>query len=423
MKDNIVVILPTNLQFFNNIQDLSTSILECVDANYIVMQRCSSNKYTRSSIANQLNATLYTLEPAKLYNDTYESLVTKVTTFVNMHNITKLAIFNAYMFKQHKDELKIYANFKHFKQCSNVTLKTLEMNSLLNFDMFVMYIMLETFNIKAYNFVEDPLQLKLAPYLNVTVKQLFFHKFHLANRLPNIYAYKANSNETTWQYEYNPSQQYAYAKQLDFDLNNIKPIEDYKYIFAMGMNNGWIKRARQSRERIIKCLHTFTDKTHINYDDSVYFHFSVDNTKYFKDKNDFFLVNAKKRFNYNDYLQLLSQSRFTLIVPSMDPSFFSLRRFFEAICLGCIPLIDITCNYKAGFSYDESMIALIEQCLLVDSAKPETFKHALYSANQYYDHILNMIKQTSFMQNYFNKAFYTKYMHNAFDLTANAITA
>jgi hypothetical protein len=59
------------------------------------------------------------------------------------------------------------------------------------------------------------------------------------------------------------------------------------------------------------------------------------------------------------YLNKISESRYTLIIPSYDNSCFSLYRFIESIHLDCLPLIHQDCNIddvQRSFDVDLSIL-------------------------------------------------------------------
>lgn len=56
--------------------------------------------------------------------------------------------------------------------------------------------------------------------------------------------------------------------------------------------------------------------------------------------------NRSNRISQTEYYEKIGQSRYTLIIPPYDIKSFSIIRFFEAVNLGCIPLIYYKCNLK-----------------------------------------------------------------------------
>jgi hypothetical protein len=406
---NIAIMVPNCFSWFNLIQNESTKALELLDANVFVIQTSTAKHQNRASIAEQFNCPLITLHCSKGYADTYADLYARVHKIYVDNDLNKLCIFNAFVFKQFTDECQVWHDFNKFKQ-STESMRTLNFNSYLHYDMFVLYILMEL-QLPVYNFIEDPLQLKLSYVDKHNVTYAYFHDFDNA---ANIYKYK-QSDSQHWHYQYNPSQQYPYAKALDFNLDNVKPNLDAKYLFILGMSRGWIHRARKVREPIIKSIHDFVEPNSPVYDSRFNFRFSCEFIRT-HEKGSFFDLHKQKNLPYTEYMQLVKDSKFTMIVPSIDPRFFSLRRFFEAICAGCIPLIHKDCDYKAGFNYDPIMIQIIEMHLLTDPSKQLDFSRQLHVLEDIQSYLMNEIKDTNFMKNYFSKEFYVKHMHTFLDV-------
>ena len=68
---------------------------------------------------------------------------------------------------------------------------------------------------------------------------------------------------------------------------------------------------------------------------------------------------------YNEYLEYLRKSRFTLVIPSYDADEFSKMRFWEAIAKNCVPLVLDTCNIRDAFVETPEILKIVKEKLLV----------------------------------------------------------
>ena len=165
------------------------------------------------------------------------------------------------------------------------------------------------------------------------------------------------------------------------------------------MTRGWSPKSVKVRDKIIDSL------IMLPKNDAYYFNFECD-PKYKRD-------GAEKFVPYVEYLEMLKQSKTTLVIQSLDPRFFSLRRFFEAICMGVLPLVHKGSDYKAGFSYDQEFIDFAEQYLVVDATSLAKTHQKIEAVNANYEYIYTQLLETNFMKRYFDKAWYTEHMTNA----------
>lgn len=76
-----------------------------------------------------------------------------------------------------------------------------------------------------------------------------------------------------------------------------------------------------------------------------------------------FIYHNKKdidtRVDHDEYQKFIAKSRFTLIIPSYDIWAFSMIRFYEALCRGCLPLIfdeTFTDDFRDSFGIDQSVL-------------------------------------------------------------------
>jgi hypothetical protein len=87
--------------------------------------------------------------------------------------------------------------------------------------------------------------------------------------------------------------------------------------------------------------------------------------KFFEDnfRTKLFIYHNKKDINtvvsHDEYQDFISQSRFTLIIPSYDVRTFSMLRFYESVSRGCLPLIldnVFVEDFRDSFGIDQCVI-------------------------------------------------------------------
>jgi hypothetical protein len=401
---NILVYQPNNYVRFYDFQAESTKCLESIKdkANLIILQ--TNKQHDRQATALSLQLTVHTLFPEKNYADTYELLYNKVHNFLKAHSIDKVAVFNAYVHQYYREELRFYKKFAEFKKARTSTLKELTMHSPLCYEEFILFMLIEDFKVPVANFIEDPLQIKLKYYVdkhNTLVDNYYFHDFLAEDLSPNILIDRKDHTKR-YAFNFSPSQEYSYADRFDFSLtklyDSVRAMQKTKK-FVFGMTRGWSPKSVKVRDKIIDSL------IMLPKNDAYYFNFECD-PKYKRD-------GAEKFVPYTEYLEMLTQSKTTLVIQSLDPRFFSLRRFFEAICMGVLPLVHKQSNYRAGFSYDEDFIAFAEKHLVVDATDISKVHSKIDDVCDNYDFIYTQLLQTQFMQRYFDKSWYTEHMSKA----------
>ncbi len=79
-----------------------------------------------------------------------------------------------------------------------------------------------------------------------------------------------------------------------------------------------------------------------------------------------YTTTKKIAFKQKEYLDLIGQSRYTLVIPPYDSESFSICRFFEAISLDCLPLIQDTCNLDSIKNTFEDIYDIIKEELVVN---------------------------------------------------------
>jgi hypothetical protein len=401
---NILVYQPNNYVRFYDFQAESTKCLESIKdkANLIILQ--TNKQHDRQATALSLQLPVHTLFPEKNYADTYELLYNKVHNFLKAHSIDKVAVFNAYVHQYYREELRFYKKFAEFKKARTSTLKELTMHSPLCYEEFILFMLIEDFKVPVANFIEDPLQIKLKYYVdkhNTLVENYYFHDFLAEDLSPNILIDRKDHTKR-YAFNFSPSQEYSYADRFDFSLtklhDSVRAMQKTKK-FVFGMTRGWSPKSVKVRDKIIDSL------IMLPKNDAYYFNFECD-PKYKR-------AGAEKFVPYSEYLEMLTQSKTTLVIQSLDPRFFSLRRFFEAICMGVLPLVHKQSNYRAGFSYDEDFIAFAEKYLVVDATDISKVHSKIDDVCDNYDVIYTQLLQTQFMQRYFSKDWHMSHMSKA----------
>lgn len=106
------------------------------------------------------------------------------------------------------------------------------------------------------------------------------------------------------------------------------------------------------------------------------------------------------RLPYEEYLQRISVSKTTLLVPAYDMSTFSMHRFVEAISVNCLPII-FEAAFEYGFAGFPDTITYVEQHLLLHEITKLNDKIESLSKN--HKSILAGLLKTSYFTNLTNQ--------------------
>ena len=152
-------------------------------------------------------------------------------------------------------------------------------------------------------------------------------------------------------------------------------------------------------------LYIDTSKRHIKKRNKYKFYFSANLVqrlslvKELSEKSDFFsnivdrdkyIVNVyttstekkNKRHSYEDYINYLENSKYTLVIPSNAINHFSYLRFIEAVLRGCIPLVYYKCNIDIiKKSHKKLYDFILKEGLIIENGddlynKVEKYKHS-----------------------------------------------
>ena len=371
------------------------------ERSFCVLQ---TNEVDRTRVANSLDAQLMLISYEQCKDFEYSQLLKYVfENIVSGHKFKKVIVFNAYVLNNGIDEERAITNaFNNYKMQSAKLSKALEYLEILQrpiaFDLFVARILIEHFNIKFDLEVNDPLQLKLSMFQSNLVKYWHAHDFSLNSNADNIFIDSGEFAKTTLRFDFLPASQYAYAKEHSFDvLEAVKESFDKELDFAFALHRGYTQTSMKLRDPIITAIQKADVK-------SSWFQFR--NSSKFEPRPG----GVPAFIPYEDYLDKLRSAKCTLVIQSHDVRFFSLRRFFEAICCGCVPLVDKASNYQAGFSYDKEFIDFAEQHLVVDATNHIELRNKIAETADNCNILFNKMAQLKFFkERYFNEQWYYNY--------------
>ena len=249
--------------------------------------------------------------------------------------------------------------------------------------------------------VSDPLQFKFKHYTrNQNLVELYYsHLFTHTRTADCIYAALPDSpNQRLSVFKFSNSEEYTYAKQINFDLAALQVENIAKpKTFVFGMNRGWTESSIKHRDAIIDALLTLPDTA--EYD------IAIRQTSRMPKRTDI-PARYDKFVSYDEYQELIKNAKVTLVVASFDTRFFSLRRFFESIIHKTLPLLDVNSNYQAGFNYDDEFLAVVDKYLVVDASDAKELQQKIDDVCDNHDLIIAELFATTYMQQYFNKQWY-----------------
>lgn len=397
-KPTHVVWQSGNFNFFNSLQWRSIAMLELlhdkVDFMYVDSYQRANMKQEAIS---KLHATRFCVADIMSGDLTFNQAKQLIWSQLDTTNPATLSLFNGNTNATIECEEAFWHMYETCKQQPDdvMTLHLKNVNNALEY--IITYLLAEWFaehQKPVYNFCEDPLQHKLHYIDNIRIRHFYFHK--VAN---DIYEHpmKLDAEPVKFKFEFSPSQQYWYVfcqhkglASANFHNKTLK--------FAFAMTDSWSNV--KDRLNIIKAMEHFAEPT-------------------FVEKQQFFFryrswrQNVDFKYNtslipYDEYMRHIQHAKFTLNIPSYDTNCFSLRRFFEAITNDCIPLILDTCNYKAGFNFNDEMIEFVEQHLLVSFDDLSKLDEIVKQKLPQYDEMLDKLHQTTWWKAYHDIRLYSR---------------
>lgn len=350
------------VEFFNNLTWLSASMLSLAnkDDNYVIFAFVKASKAVKDGLVKSGHNNVRFVDMTHFNNMSLVEARKFMKIVLQAHDdVATLNIFNGACNSFASVEAHHFACWQKLGCDSHARLQPLKhvAETVYQSIMFVLYELIEEAKLHSLddlqinNFVEDPLQHKLWQFDGPTVhiKHWYFHKL---NNLQQQYEHdwdEKHASSIITNFDFSPSQQHFYWHGVS--ANNLFRYEDRKHlVFAFAMTNVW--KDRQERTIMIdEMLHLHCANA-IKH--GIVFRF------FSRAKHQQML--SDKLLSYATYLELLKSSRFTLIIPSYDSNCFSMRRFAEAISVGCVPLIHEDCKL---YMFDETQRRFIEEHLLL----------------------------------------------------------
>lgn len=365
---------------------------------------------------------------------TYEQAVKKVETYMEYFHPQHIVFINGNTNIYYLRDIEIYEDmFMDAKAHPTEPMTTyIPRYNHMHLHYFVQFMMLEwcakhpEMNIQVHNIWEDPLQHKFDYIDGINLRHYYFHM--LPNMVyPQPMGEKAfdkkakakalkegkelgevmreattNTEVKNIAFEFCPSQEYWYAMVQNRGLLT-KPIEkDIEFCFAM--TDSWSQV--DYRKNMILEMEDFADPEFFKHT-GFFFHYTSKRTQLPWKWNE-------QIIEYDDYMELIKRSKFTLIIPSYDVNCFSLRRFFESVTNGCVPLILSDCNYKWGLNQGKEIVKFVEDNLLVDRQDVSKLPEIVKAKSPHYAELLEGLKQTQWWQTYSNPKFYMKSLKEMF---------
>lgn len=207
-----------------------------------------------------------------------------------------------------------------------------------------------------------------------------FIAYHLTEKLPHQHIY-VDPQEGLWHKVHGLDN---HKGRYIFYHNDRIGAEYLPFIEWTSMKDLNLNRNNKSRDFVFG----FTVKT----DDRVPLYEELMKIK--TDKMDFLVQYPKKKIrtavNRDKYFELISASKFTLIIPSYEIIDFSSIRFWESIVRGCIPFVLDSCNWEQGFIEFPEIGKIVGEELVV---KKEDLEKKIKETD-YYD-LINRITATN----------------------------
>lgn len=250
-------------------------------------------------------------------------------------NIDTLTIFNGACVEDSNQEVSYFAHWLSAttaEPLSSFALNKYEAGMMICFQLVDLIACKQTKTLQINNINEDPMQCKLTPLLHY-IETKYRQNSKLYKHIPEIKQFFFHEHVG---YEFCPFQQYAYLHGKQFDYVNAACSEFKKHDFAFSMTNVWSDK--NDRTKIIDVLQYMHTKT-FEHDTKFIFQYSC---KHVPRKD--LIDDSDELLSYDEYLDLLWHSKYTLIIPSYDTTTFSLRRFVEALMQDCVPIVYDKCN-------------------------------------------------------------------------------
>lgn len=350
-----IIIQTGQVPFFNQIAESSIQVLDLVvehmtpadELIFIAINKDIYYAYERFKAQNEhhANANIKLID----LSDSYDMSITGLCIYLFeqlIHEqvnsvIDTLTIFNGACVEDSNQEVSYFAHWLSAttaEPLSSFALNQYEAGMMICFQLIDLIACKQSKTLQINNINEDPMQCKLTPLLHYIATK-FGQRTKLYKHVPEVKQFFFHEHDG---YEFCPFQQYAYLHGKRFTYVNASHTEldakqaYKKHDFAFSMTNVWSDK--NDRTEIIDALQYMHTKS-FNYDTKFIFQYACKHIA----RQDL-INNSDELLSYQDYLNLLRCSKYTLIIPSYDTTTFSLRRFVEALTQMCVPLVYDKCN-------------------------------------------------------------------------------
>lgn len=392
-----------NFNFFNSLQWRSIAMLE------LLHDKCDFiyvDSYFRASMKQEaitkLGAVRFCVSDIMTNEDmTWQQAHDMIASYLDNAMPATLSLFNGNTNATIERELGFWSMYLQCKTNPDKPMTLFLKNPDNALEYVITYLLAEWFakNKKpVYNFCEDPLQHKLHYIDDLRIKHFYFHKVK-----DDIYEHpmKLDAEPVKFRFAFSPSQEYWYVFCQHRGINAAQEETHSKTLnFAFAMTDSWLNV--KDRMHIIQQMEHFADPEFTEPNKFLFRYRSWRKSAEFKHNTSL--------IPYDVYMQHICHAKFTLNIPSYDTNCFSLRRFFEAITNDCIPLVLDTCNYQAGFNFNDEMIEFVERNLLVTFDDLHRLDEIVKEKCSVYDKLLEELKQTQWWKAYHNPKLYTNHL-------------
>ena len=344
-----IIIQTGQVPFFNQIAGSSIQVLNLVvehmtpsdELIFVEINKDIYDAYGKFIAQNShhKNAKLTLLD----LSDSYDMSITRLCIYLFEHLIYEqvnpvidtLTIFNGACVEDTNQEVSYFAHWLSAttaEPLSSFTLNKYEAGMMICFQLVDLIACKQTKTLQINNINEDPMQCKLTPLLHY-IETKYHQNIKLYKHVPAIKQFFFHEHIG---YEFCPFQQYSYLHGKKFGYIDVVGSDFKKHDFAFSMTNVWSDK--NDRTEIIDTLQYMHTKS-FDYDTKFIFQYAC---KHIARKD--LIDSSDELLSYDEYLDLLWHSKYTLIIPSYDTTTFSLRRFVEALMQDCVPIVYDRCN-------------------------------------------------------------------------------
>lgn len=343
-----IIMQTGQVPFFNQIAKDSIAFVELLADNLTIKDEVifiainddiyhTYNDMTMNLQAH-LNAKFRCIDLSNFYKQSLLNLsieLHKQLYFESAEPIDTLTIVNGACVEDFNQEVSYFAHWLSAttsEALESFTLNKYETGVFMCFQLIVLISAKQNSTLQINNVNEDPMQCKLRPLLHF-IDTKVHQRDLMYKHVPVIKQFFFHEHDG---YEFCPFQQYPYLHDTKFGYIDATRSEFKRHDFAFSMTNVWADK--NDRTEIIDALQYMHTKS---FNDSTKFIFQYA-CKHIVRQD--LIDSSDELLSYDDYLDLLWHSKYTLIIPSYDTTTFSLRRFVEALIQECVPLVYDKCN-------------------------------------------------------------------------------